>query len=710
MATTGTDVKLIPKPTPHPQSMVLWHDRWWVWPVFGLSVLALLIWGYVILPGDSALSWLWWPVALAASGVAARLLWRQMRQSKPATGLETGPMAQPKAAWWQKVPLGLVILLLVGILLNLFILVKYPQLLRYDSYEYSRIAYQYSQQGYTPDAIRTPGYTLLIAGIYKLAGGPQPEPDRVFGPPLPPAYNMHFVWVFQALLLSLTALVVYGLLEELTRSGQPQLRTRKIYWGGALSLLGAALVALCPFLIAYTSLTLTEIASAFWLTASVYCWVKFLKNPRFLVYGWLAGVALVWLLQTRPTFIYLPLIALVSMAWFGRGLWRLWSPLALVVPLALFLWPQAVANYETWGEPNPVIAADLSTYQTAVGIYFVTYGGLPRYQTIPSAASPAPTEEPVWERLSGYLPLEMGQKDGQILTKEERLAAVKVERAYFKKFFTDYVFANPLQYAGTVSQRLWYMWDQHYVFPYYDPGYFDYRWFTDNLNRLYLIAGLVGLVAAFWRWGRLALPLWLSIGYLVGVNALVRIEFRYTLPAYPLLLAFTALGLWETGRAVRGRIKGQARAGLLAGAVAALALVVALSAALPLIPPTNPAREKALDVMHQADDLNNVHQFWAAEPLYNQAIAMDPAEPQIWSSRGNYFAGTGNYEKALPDYTKAIALDPQAEDPYRWRGQAEEKLGQDQAARADFEKFLQLAPANHPRRNKIELEIQNLKS
>lgn len=705
MASTDTFSQQASESSPTQPSKVspLWQDRGWIWPAFGLSILALIIWGYVIFPRNSVLAWLWWPVALVVSGAVGWLLWRHMRQAKPHMTVAE------KLVWWRKVPAGLALVLLVGILLNLFILVKYPQLLRYDSYEYSRIAYQYSQSGYTPDAIRTPGYTLLIAGIYKLAGGPQPEPDRVFGPPLPPAFNMYFVWVFQAALLSLTALVVYGLLAELMRERQPRLQTGRIYWGQGLSLLGAGLVAFCPFLIAYTSLSLTEIAAAFWLTVSVFLWVKFLKNTRLWVYGWLSGVALAWLMQTRPTFIYLPLLAILTLAWFGRGRWRVWSALALLVPLALYLWPQAVANYETWGEPSPVIAADLSTYQTAVGIYFVTYGGLPRYQTINSAASPAPTEEPVWERLSGYLPLEMGQKNGQTLTKEQRLAAVKVERDYFKKFFADYVIANPLQFAGTVAQRFWFMWDQHYVFPYYDPGYFDYRWLTDNLNRLYLIAGLVGLVAAFWRWGKLALPLWLSIGYLVGVNALVRIEFRYTLPAYPLLLIFSTLGLWEFYRAVRGKLQGWARQSVLAGTVASLILVVGLSALLPLIPPTNAAREKALDVVAQADELNNVHQFWAAEPLYNQAISMYPAEPQVWSSRGNYFAGKGDYKNSLPDYNKAIQLDPQADDPYRWRGQAEEKLGQYAAAKADFEKFLQLAPANHPRRAKIENEIQGLK-
>jgi tetratricopeptide (TPR) repeat protein len=706
---TNLELNLTPdKPALGQAYTALRQDRRWLWPAFGLSGLALLAWGLVILPESNPLAWLWWPVSLGTWAGAGWLLWRQTRQAGRETGQAEAIPEAARQAWWQKVPLGLALLLGLGLLVNLFILVKYPQLLRYDSYEYSRIAFQYSQQGYTPDAIRPPGYTLLIAAIYKIVGGPQPQLDRVFGPPLPPATLMYFVWVFQAVLLSLTALVVYGLLVELTPGVQKRLTTGRIYWGRRLSLFGAGLVAFCPFLIAYTSLTLTEIAAAFWLTASVFCWVKFLKYPRLWVYGWLAGVAMAWLLQTRPTFIYLPILAVLTLAWFGRGRRRLWSPLALALPLLLFLWPQTLANWETWGEPAPVIAADLSTYQTAVGIYYVTYGGLPRYQTIASAASPAPTEEPVWERLSGYLPLEQGQLNGQTLTKEQRLAAVKVERAYFKQFFADYVLSNPLQFAGTAGQRLWFMWDQHYVFPYYDPGYFDYRWLTDNLNRLYLIFGLVGFGAAWWRWGKLALPLWLSILYLVGVNALVRIEFRYTLPAYPLLLAFAALGVWEVVRAVRGRATGQRRVYTLAGAGLALLLVAGLSALLPLIPPTNPQRERALDVKAQADELNDVRQFWAAEPLYNQAIALDPSESQLWSSRGNFFAGTGDYAKALPDYNKALQLDPTAGDVYRWRGQTEEKLGQNQAARADFEKFLQLAPSNHPRRSKIEQEVKVL--
>jgi len=681
----------------------LWQKRFWLIAGYSAASFLLLIWGYVILPRNGVLFWLWWPVALLSIGAGGWVVWRQIQQAKQ-TEVNLQNISFFKKGWWKKLPLGLGLILVIGLALNLFILTRYPQLLRYDSYEYSRMAYKYSQKGYTPDAIRSPGYTVLLAGVYKLAGGPQPEQDPFFGPPKPANRDLQAAWLFQAFLLSLTALTCYGIVGILKPTPVPH-PPSPIYWGNPLGLLVAGLVALCPFLIAYTSITLTEIAAAFWLTLAVFFWIKALRFPGVAVYPILGGVSLAWTLQTRPTFIYLPLFALATLIWFARGRQRLWQPLLMAIPLVLFLWPQFAANLETWDEPNPVIAADLSTYQTMVGIYYATYGGLPRYQTQVTAVTPDPTAEPIWERLSNYLPLQSGQREGKTLSKEERKTAVRTESDYFKKYFADYVTANPLEYAGTVGKRLWFMWDQHFVFPYYDPNYFDYRGFTDNLNRFYLIFGLVGLIWGIRRWGRYSWPLWISLVYLTAVNALVRIEFRYTLPGYPLLLVFAGFGFWEFVKAIR--IKTKVRWQIVAGTGLALILIVVLSATLPLIPPTNAAREKALDVMAQADERNEVRQFWIAEPLYNQAIEMYPAESQIWAGRGNFFAGKGDPAKAIPDYSKAIALDPQNPDPYRWRGLTYQKLGQNVEARADFEKFLQLAPPNHPARSKIERELKN---
>jgi tetratricopeptide (TPR) repeat protein len=450
---------------------------------------------------------------------------------------------------------------------------------------------------------------------------------------------------------------------------------------------------------------MTEIPSTFWLVLSAFLWVKALKYRQVAAYPLLAGACLALLLETRPTFIYLPLVAIATLILFGRGRQRLYQPLLLLGPLVLFLWPQLAANIQTFDEPSPVLSADFSTHQTAVGIYLISTGGLPRYQIQPSAVSPNPTYEPIWDRLANYLPIQMGNVDGVQLSNQERKSRGAAESAFFKNLFFNYVTSKPLEFAGTMAKRAWWMWDQHFLFPYYDTDYFDYRWLTDNLNRLYLIAGLAGIVASIWAWGRLAWPLWLILAYMWSVHSLVVIEFRYTLPAYPLLVAFAALGLWSTGRAITGRIRGLERRAVLGGAGAALLLITTLSVTLPLIPPTNSTREKALDIKAQADELDQVRQFKQANELYDKAINMYPQEGGLWAGRGNYFANQRLPNRALPDYNKAIELDQAAADPYRWRGEVLLALKKYPEARADLQKFLQLAPANHPSRSKVEREL-----
>jgi tetratricopeptide (TPR) repeat protein len=676
----------------------IWQNRAWLWVVVVSALILLLAWGFAIIPTGTLPAWGWWPVTLGCAGLVIYRL--RLEQKLARVYLQkSGP---PKRLFWKNIPLSLVIALVIGLAVNLLVIARYPQPLRYDSYEYSRIAYQYATQGYTPDAIRPPGYTLFLALIDKITGGPLPQQDKFFGPPLPVSSNVRAAQLFQALLLSLTAVFVYLTVAMLDK-GKTISTGGRFNWGRPQPFLAALLVALCPFLIAYTTTTLTEIAAAFWLTVSVFFWVKTLKYPCFILYPALTGLSLAFLMQTRPTFIYLPLLAIITLAVIARGLHRIWQPLVVLVGIILVLMPQFVANLEAYGEPAPVIAADLSTYQTTIGIFYITYGGLPRYQTQLSTASPDPTTEPIWERLQGYLPVQMGIVNGEKLGKTERKALADTESKFFRQYFSDYISSKPLEYAGTVGKRLWWMWNQHFLFPYYDPAYFDYRWLTDNLNLLYLIFGLVGLLVAIPVWKSLAWPLWLSLAYLIAVNALVRIEFRYTLPGYPLLLAFAGLGLYTVGKmTLAKKYNPRIRLAVFAGVALSTLLIGLLSITLPLIPPTNAAREKARDVMAQAEEYNEVRQFWVAEPLYGEAINLYPSEALLWIGRANFYAGKGEPDKAIPDYSKAIELDPKAPDPYRWRGQAFQQVGLLTEAKADYQQFLQLSPLSHPARQKIE--------
>jgi tetratricopeptide (TPR) repeat protein len=692
----------------------LWTRRYFLIGAYILLAAVLLAWGYVILPRSGALAWAWWPVTLVALVAGSGLVAWQLKWARGLAGTTDSSQTESwLAKYSQKIPLGLIPVMLVGFFLNSYIISENPQPLRHDSYEYSRLAYDYGREGYTPHAIRTPGYTVLLAGIFKLSNTPEPAKDVLFGPPNP--YKTNFwaldAWRYQRFMLLVAGLIIYALVLELQGARRFNFRyPSRVYWGEPVALLAAFLVVTCPYLIAYSGLPMTEIPSTFWLVLSAFLWVKALKYRQVMLYPLLAGASMALLLETRPTFIYLPLLAIATMLFFGRGRQRLFQPLLLVAPLVLFLWPQLAANLNTFEEPSPVLAADFSTHQTAVGIYLVSTGGLPRYQIQASAVNPNPNYEPIWDRLANYLPVQMGNVDGVQISNQERKSRGAVESSYFKSLFFNYVTSKPLEFAGTMAKRAWWMWDQHFLFPYYDTDYFDYRWLTDNVNRLYLIAGITGIIASVWAWGWLAWPVWLILAYMWGVHSLVVIEFRYTLPAYPLLVAFAALGLWSTGLALIGRLRGLERRVVLGGAVGALVLISTLSMALPLIPPTNSTREKALDIKAQADELDQVRQFKLSNELYDKAISLYPQEAQLWAGRGNYFAGQRLPNRAIPDFDKAIALDPTAPDPYRWRGEMLLDLKKYPEARADLQKFLQLAPSNHPSRLKVQRELSGIPS
>ena len=705
-ATTTLDSKITLSSSDHE----LWQNRRWLWYGYGLAVLSLIVWGYVILPRNGGFFWLWWLLTLPLAGLGGWLHWRQLQRVRSAIT----PTDIAKPAFWRHIPLGLVVILLVSVAANYLLVSRNPQPVRHDSFEYSNIAYDYAHNGYTAHPVRTPGYTILLAGLFKLENVPAPHEIDTFGPPSPlePNVQGQAAWPFQVLMLLLSAILAYGLIGELNRVNRKLYIRQKFFLGEPIGLLAALLITFCPFLIAYTGITMTEIPTTFWLSLTMFLWVKTLKYPRIVLYPILTGVTLAWLLETRPTFYYLPILVAITFAVVSDGRWkRLAKPALAIIPVILFLWPQFAANLETWGEPSPITAADFSTHQTVLSIYLLTTGGLPRYQIQPTAVSPKPTYEPIWSRLQNYLPLWSGiDENGQTLSADERKTRTHAESQFFKQVYFDYITSHPLEYAGSMAQRMWLLWDQHFLFPYYDSNYWSYRAITDNLNLYYLMAGLLGFFVAIWRWGWRTAPLWLLMLYMLAVHSVVVVEVRYSLPAYPILLAFAALGTWELGRAVLGlgQWRGRVRGAVLGGAFASFAFILALSLIMPVIPPTTPDRERALDLMAQADELGQVHQFASAEQAYSQALTLAPNEGQIWSDRGDYYLGRHQLDAALSDFNKAIKLDPQAPDSYRFRGDIYFQQQLYPQAKADYQKYLELALPNDPSRAKVMRQLAQL--
>jgi hypothetical protein len=485
----------------------------------------------------------------------------------------------------------------------------------------------------------------------------------------------------QAFLMAAAAGLVYFITcEVLPLPESASVATRKFKWGRPIPLAAALLTAFCPFTAAFSGTLLTETVALFWLILSVWFWLKVLHYPRVPFYWLLLGVSLAWLMETRPTFIYLPVLPFLTAILFAPSRWKLVGPLLTGGALLLFFIPTGAANYQYAGSVNPVYVSDLALYNQVEGIFWETNGSL-RYQRLPSAVPLDAKTNDDLRHFSDILPLV-----------DTKAAEVGQQTAYWHTYFNTYVSTHLFEFIGTAAKRLWYQWDQHYLYAFYDPSYFDYRWLTDNLNRFYLIMGLIGLAslssALLWRGAVGGWPLVGSLAYLTLVNAVVRTEFRYTLPAYPLLMVLVAVGISRLGRelaVVRARLfKESASSSSLPTLTPkkirtkvwltfslAVVLILGLSLALPLIPPTTAAHEQALDALDQASDYQKRASLnlGAAHADYNKAVALDPSEPQVYLQRGQFLAN-----------------------------QKQASLCDKLQARSDLERYLQLAlPSAEPR-------------
>ncbi|MEV7549924.1 tetratricopeptide repeat protein [Amycolatopsis sp. NPDC089917] len=82
----------------------------------------------------------------------------------------------------------------------------------------------------------------------------------------------------------------------------------------------------------------------------------------------------------------------------------------------------------------------------------------------------------------------------------------------------------------------------------------------------------------------------------------------------------------------------------------------------------------------------------AAKRDYDRALALNPADPYVWSDRGNLFRDEGDWERALSDLDRAIDLDPTYAYSWRGRGSARAELGDLDGAMADLDEAVRLQP------------------
>ena len=167
-------------------------------------------------------------------------------------------------------------------------------------------------QPFVPETIRTPGYPILVAGVYLVAGEHHAS-----------------VAVVQALIFALLTLVVFALGSRLASQ--------------RVALAGAFFTALFPAIPYYGALVLTEVWCTFLVTLGMWtavCAVQDRRTSQYVLTGILFGLATL----TRPTFALFPvaLVGCIAVAALWQGEWRrvwpwAWTLAAFAVALSPWL-------------------------------------------------------------------------------------------------------------------------------------------------------------------------------------------------------------------------------------------------------------------------------------------------------------------------------------------------------------------------------------
>ena len=74
----------------------------------------------------------------------------------------------------------------------------------------------------------------------------------------------------------------------------------------------------------------------------------------------------------------------------------------------------------------------------------------------------------------------------------------------------------------------------------------------------------------------------------------------------------------------------------------------------------------------------------------NEAIRLDPSDPDVYINRGNILSGMSEFERAIEDYSEAIRINPAYSEAYHNRGIAFHRLGQYEESERDLAKVGEL--------------------
>jgi 4-amino-4-deoxy-L-arabinose transferase-like glycosyltransferase len=364
--------------------------------------------------------------------------------------------------------------------------------------EYDGIGYNYlagsllAGRGYInywgePTAFRPPVYPIFLAGAYAVTG-----------------YSLAVVRLLQALLDSVTVLLVYGIARQL--------------FGARVALLAGLGTAFYPLLIYETGLLIPETLSYTLQFAAVFCLVIMIKRSGLFLPA-LAGLLIGLTILARPTAAFWAPFILGWMLLPNLQPRALPKLLAVVVGLALTLGPWIVRNQNVFDAFVPI---------SSNGAVNLWCGNNPLAQggsVQPAQATWNGTDFPT-RGLYGW----------------EGLTEVESNRRFAAKG-TEWIRENPVGFLLLIPKKLLRLWS---------PVAYSVQFGRQAPSRLlsvvilpyllFLVLAAYGIFLTFRRW-RETFPL---LAIIISVNVMVIIYYgatRYSIPMGMSMMVFAALTL-----------------------------------------------------------------------------------------------------------------------------------------------------------------------
>lgn len=352
---------------------------------------------------------------------------------------------------------------------------------------------------------RSSGYPLILAGIYSVFGMDNEWPWKIT----------------QALLDTLSAAFIFIIMKNIyTKSRAPA-------WVAYI------LALLNVFTAGYVGVRLTEVPAVFFLTLTVMLLVLFFRKKDFSIMLLLSFV-LAFLPQIRPGFLYFDAGILLVMLYYLlktslRLRIKILSVMFIIMAFSIPFLYNLSANYKYYRQYSPMTVDNLFVREFYISLFIDnqdTFPGIP-WQV-----------NQIYNEYSGIPTNEQMRKD--------------MADKYWKRAVEE-IKSNPKKFIVWRFEKMWYVWEKHTVYPYYNwkeewtkPLIY---WGNIVLILLFIIGFFLWLIRikkAEWTTGNI----WFSLlipGLVIYISVLHAFSItaeRFSLPVYPILFMFTGFGIW----------------------------------------------------------------------------------------------------------------------------------------------------------------------